>query len=331
MRAFLWIIGAHRAAIRSLMTRRSRVNRIEKFARGMLLVPVFGSMLILLRLRAMMFGPLRVETTTDDGDRFICHLPDLIQMYLYLFGVWEPDLAAYIHARLKQGDVFVDVGANIGYDTLLAARRVGATGRVIAIEASPPVFERLRETLRINAAPGNVRFINQAAADKAGTLTIYSGPQHNVGLTTTVRRGAMPVVAEVQAHPLGGLLQDDEKSRVRLIKIDVEGGEDTVLAGMLAGEGRERIGLDRLPHDVEIAVELSPLWWRDRTRTAATVLQPFIDRGFHVYTIPNNYWPWRYLWPNHVQRPRRLRDAGLLATPMKRLDVILSRTDADAL
>jgi FkbM family methyltransferase len=331
MRVFPGIIGAHRAAIRSLMTRRSRVSRVEKFGRGTLLVPVFGSMLILLRLRAMMSGPLRVETTTDDGDRFICHLPDLIQMYLYLFGVWEPDLAAYIRSRLQDGDVFVDVGANIGYDTLLAARRVGAAGRVIAIEASPPVFARLSETLRINGSPGTVRVINQAAADRAGTLTIYSGPQHNVGLTTTVRRGAMPPVGEVLARPLGDLLQDDEKSRVRLIKIDVEGGEDAVLAGMLAREAGKGAGIDRLPRDVEIAVELSPLWWRDRNKTATTALQPFIDCGFHVYTIPNNYWPWRYLWPNDVQRPRRLRDASLLTTPMKRLDVILSRVGAEAL
>jgi FkbM family methyltransferase len=248
-------------------------------------------------------------------------------MYLYLFGVWEPDLASYLRSRLQPGDVFIDVGANIGYDTLLAARCVGAsnaTGRVVAIEASPAVFARLSETLRDNGSPANVRAINMAAARTPGTLRIYAGPQHNVGLTTTVQRGSMPAAGEVQALPLGDLLQADEFGRARVIKIDVEGGEDAVLAGMQAC-------VDRLPRDVEIAVELSPLWWSDRSKTASGVLRPFMERGFNVYTVPNNYWPWRYLWPNDVARPRRLRDQQLLTRPVKRIDVILSRLDVDML
>jgi FkbM family methyltransferase len=326
MRAFAWLIAMLRAIVRLLATRRTHISGAEKILRGAILVPIFGGTLVLLRLRAMLAGPLRVEAVTDDGNRFVCHLPDLIQMYLYLFGVWEPDLAAYIRSRLKAGDVFVDVGANVGFDSLLAARMVGASGGVVAIEASPAVFERLRETLRINGSPTNVRTINKAAAAGAGVLTIYAGPEHNVGLTTTVPRGTMPKACEVEAAPLRDLLQQEEIERVRLIKIDVEGGEDSVLAGMVVDGG-----IDRLPRDVEIALELSPLWWSDRTRTAADVLRPFIERGFHVYTIPNNYWPWRYLWPKDVQRPRRLRDAAMLTRPMKRLDVILSRLDSNEL
>ena len=245
-------------------------------------------------------------------------------MYLYLFGVWEPDLASFIGSRLKQGDVFVDVGANIGYDAMLASQRVGANGRVVAIEASPAVFDRLLGTLRLNDAPRNVRAINKAVAERAGTLNIYAGPAHNVGLTTTVQRGAMPQVASVEALPLGDLLADDEFSRIRLIKIDVEGGEDAVLTGMIAC-------IDRLPHDVEIAVELSPMWWGDQRKTAADVLQPIIERGFHVFTIPNNYWPWRYLWPGDVTKPQRMRDVSVLARPTKRLDIILSRQSKDTL
>ena len=139
MRAFTWLIGVLRAVIRWLMTRRERVYSIEKILRGSLMVPVFGVMLILLRLRAKLLGPLRIETTTAEGDRVACHLPDLIQMYLYVFGVWEPDLAAYIRSRLNEGDVCVDVGANIGFDTLIASRKVGPSGGVVAIEASPLV------------------------------------------------------------------------------------------------------------------------------------------------------------------------------------------------
>ena len=324
MRAFTWLIGVLRGIIRLLQTRRTHANSIEKLMRGMLLVPVFGGMLVLLRIRAALLGPLRIETVTADGDRVACQLPDLIQMYLFVFGVWEPDLAAFIRARLNPADVFIDVGANIGFDSLLASRAVGDGGRVVAFEASPMVFDRLRETLRLNGSPTNVRAINKAVAAERGTLNIYAGPQHNVGLTTTVQRGDMPQVASVEAAPLGDLLEHDELPRVRLIKIDVEGGEVAVLAGLAAC-------IDQFPREVEIAVELSPLWWGDRTRTSRDVLQPFVDRGFRIYTIPNNYWPWRYLWPRDVGRPRRLRDESILTKPIKRLDVILSRQDTEEL
>jgi FkbM family methyltransferase len=310
------------------------VSAIEKLTRGVVMVPVFGAMLALLRVRALIFGPLTMQADerSEGAGRYDCRLPDLIQMYLYLFGVWEPDMAAFIRSRLRPGDVFIDVGANVGFDSLLASRCVADDrdeggkfgGAVVAIEAAPAVFAQLEHILALNGSPSNIRAINKAASDAPGTLRIFAGPQHNIGLTTTVQRGTMRQVAEVEALPLGELLRDDEIARAKLIKVDVEGGEDTVLAGMIEL-------LDRLPNDVEIAVELSPLWWSDRNKTAAEVLRPFTERGFNVYTIANNYWPWRYLWSEDVDRPRRLRDAAALTRPVKRIDVVLSRLDCDAL
>lgn len=324
MRFWLWLAAVFRAVIRWLMTEKPSVGLVERIVRACSVVPLFGALLVMLRVVTAFAGPLRVQAHTRDDDIIPCDLPDLIQMYLYLFGVWEPDLAAFIRSRLASGDVFVDVGANIGFDTLIASRCVGARGHVMAIEASPSVFERLRDTLRCNGSPTNVRTINLAVAANSGVLTIYAGPSHNIGLTTTVQRGGMQRSAEVKAEPLGEILTDQELGRVRLIKIDVEGAEDGVLHGMIPC-------LERLPASAEIAVELSPLWWRDQGKTAADVLRPFVERGFHVYTIDNNYWPWRYLWPNCVRRPKRLRDESVLTRPMNRLDVILSRVDADEL
>jgi len=302
------LVRIFRRLIRLLVTQRTSISAPEKLIRGLLLVPIFGTLLVLLRLRAMVFGPLRVNAITADGHRFNCHLPDLIQMYLYLFGVWEPDVAACIRSRLKPGDVFVDVGANIGFDTLIASRAVTETGRVVAIEASPSVFLRLLETLRINGHPSNVRTKNHAAAAERGELKIYSGPQHNVGLTTTVQREGMRLETSVPAAPLDELLTDEEIARTRLIKIDVEGGEVAVLAGIrrLLADGRT---------DLELLIELSPNWWSDKFRRPLDVLQPFLDAGFHVFELPNNYWPWRYLWPNDITTQR-----------VDRLDVLLSRS-----
>jgi hypothetical protein len=69
---------------------------------------------------------------------------------IYWFGVWEPPLSDWIRRALRPGDVFVDVGANIGWFTLLGARAVAPGGSVVAIEASPDTARRLDEALALN-------------------------------------------------------------------------------------------------------------------------------------------------------------------------------------
>lgn len=316
------IVPLCRRCLRALVTRKAEVGRAERLLRALLLLPPFGLALVLLRLRLALRGPLVQDGETDDGVRLRCRLPDLIQMYVHFFGVWEPDLTAFLRRRLVPGRGFVDVGANVGCMTALAARRVG-DGGVVAVEPSPPVLEELRETLRRSGLT-NVRLVAAAASDTRGELVLYAGPDHNVGLTaTTAHRGLKPVGA-VPAAPLGELVTHAELAAARLVKIDVEGAEDRVLRGLLPV-------LDDLAPDAELIVELSPTWWNDAAQRPIDVLQPFLDRGFHVYLLPNDYWPWRYLWPNDVEPPRRLRDLTRLEARVPRLDVVLSRVDAEVL
>ncbi len=310
-----------RAVLARLATDRADVSRLEKVVRGGLLVPVFGVMLVLVRLWTLAAGPIRVEATTRFGDRFACALPDFIQTYLYLFGIWEPDITAFMRRRLSPGDTFVDVGANIGYHTLLATRVLAGTGRVVAIEASPAIFGLLRANLAANGAQA-VRPVNKAAAESSGTIRVYHGPEKNIGLSTTVGDRGFAAEAEVESAPLADLLEPGETSTTRLVKIDVEGAEDAVLRGMTRW-------LETCPAEVEIVLELSPRWWRDPRQTPRQVLQPLLDAGFHVYEIGNNLWPWRYLWARDVRPPRRLRRS--LDRRVKRLDLVLSRVDGEVL
>ncbi len=319
MRAIvLAVVSAHRAVLAWLVTDRQNVGGLEKLARAALLVPIFGSMLVGLRVWALFGGPLEATASTRFGARFTCRLPDFIQTYLYLFGIWEPDITSFIERRLAAGRTFVDVGANIGYHTLLAA---AGGARVVAIEASPEIFRVLGEQVTANGAP-SVRLVNKAASEKAGTCSIYAGPLQNIGLSTTVRRRGFAAEAVVESAPLADLLEPDELRTLHMVKIDVEGGEPAVLRGM-AGV------LDVCPDDVEIVLELSPLWWSDRTQTPRDVLRPLVDAGFNVYRIDNNLWPWRYLWPNDVRPP--VRDRGPLTRRVKRLDLVLSRVDRETL
>jgi len=312
-----------RAMLSSLQTESTRVGIVGRALRFAALGPVFGLLLIALRCRAGLRGPLELDGATADGVRIRCRLPDLIQTYIYLFRVWEPDITAFLRRRLARGDVFIDIGANVGVFAAMASRLVGAQGRVIAIEPSPPVLAELRHTLAINDA-ANVRVIDHAVSDRRSHLPLYAGPAHNIGLTSTVPHRGMTQCGVVPAAAFGDLMDDADLARGRLIKIDVEGGEPAVLRGVLAA-------MDRLPHHVELLIELSPPWWPDPSLRPIDILQPYLDLGFHVYTIENNYWPWRYLWPRDVAAPKRVRDLSSLARRVKRLDIVLSRTDADAL
>lgn len=311
-----------RWSLQALTTRAKQVSFPTKLLRGMLLVPIFGVLYATLRIWVLVKGPLEVEATTYYGCKFRCRMPDMIQTYLYLFGVWEPNLSAFIDERLQSGGTFVDVGANIGYHTLLAAKRLGEKSRVVAIESSPKVFALLEQSLANNGLQQNVRTVNKAASETVGVLPLFEGPDQNIGLSTTVQTRGLPSEGEIPAAPLGELLQSDEVSTARLVKIDVEGAEGAVLAGMGSF-------LDQCPQEVEVLVELSPEWWEDKTLTSQEVLKPLLDRGFHVYEIENNLWPWRYLWPKEVRRPQR--STRSLTERVKRLDLVLSRIDAECL
>ena len=126
----------------------------------------------------------------------------------------------------------------------------------------------------------------------------------------------------MRAAPLGSLVTREELATTRLIKIDVEGAEDRVLTGMLAS-------IDTLAADPELVVELSPKWGSDPQLLPIDVLRPFLQHGFYVYLLPNDYAVSRYLWPRDVGAPQRLRDFAVLER-RGRLDLVLSRSDADA-
>ncbi|HEY3128368.1 MAG TPA: FkbM family methyltransferase, partial [Acidobacteriota bacterium] len=110
-----------------------------------------------------------VKAKTIFGSAVCADAADIVGRYIYYFGIWEPNLTNWISERLLAGDTFVDVGANIGYYSLLASKLVGESGRVVAVEALPQIFGILRDNLQANCA-GNVRPVNIAAWDRKEDL-----------------------------------------------------------------------------------------------------------------------------------------------------------------
>ncbi|OIJ68145.1 FkbM family methyltransferase [Streptomyces mangrovisoli] len=265
--------------------------------------------------------PRRRVVETRFGARFAVDTQDLIQRYVYLFGVWEPHMTGWLERRLKPGDTFVDVGANVGIFSVLASQLVGERGRVVAIEASPVFHGRLTQQLRLNGC-GNVRALNAAVADTHRTLTFVLASSRNMGANSIVPYdGPAESAFDIAALPLPELLAEDEAATARVIKIDVEGAEGQVVRGL-------RPLLGRLRPDVEITVEVTPDRMAQLGDSVDELLETMSDAGFHAYRLPNAYAPESY--PEALRRgpavPVRWRHPVT-----EESDLIFSRVDADRL
>jgi len=260
---------------------------------------------------------------TTFGMEIVGNTADTIQKFICYFGVWEPNLTAWIAERLRPGDVFVDVGANIGYFSLLASRVVGPEGRVVAIEASPEVFGLLRRNLELNATR-NVRAVNVAISDGEACVQLYSAPGHDSGRTTAAQSWAeeqhFTASSKVRALPLPAVLHEEEIRAARVIKIDVEGYEWQVVSGMAEM-------LKACRPDVEIMVEVTPAVLQTQNRTSADLIRILASSGFHPYRIENDYSTRSYLLNQGFTRPVRLEGPTFL----EQADLVFSRVDAQGI
>ena len=134
------------------------------------------------------------------------------------------------HFNTKQGDIVVDVGAHIGKYTLIASKRVGANGKVIAIEAHPGNYEMLNRNIKLNGLT-NVTTLNYAVYSKESKVKIYSN--YTIMSERIREEQVKEKFVEVNADTLDSILQQNgiRQEQINWIKIDVEGAEFEVLKG----------------------------------------------------------------------------------------------------
>jgi len=155
--------------------------------------------------------------------------------HVMLDGYWESWLTVFCARFLQPGMVAFDVGANLGYYTLLFANRVGAAGRVIAIEPNPETFELLSETVALNGYGGMTSLVCAAASARAGEsaeLFVPLGEPKNATIAFAGNNRASELTASVPTVSIDSLAKP--LGRVDFVKIDVEGAEPQVLEGMAA-------------------------------------------------------------------------------------------------
>jgi FkbM family methyltransferase len=156
---------------------------------------------------------------------------------LLLKGLWEPDVTRWFQETLRPGQVLVDVGANIGYYSVLGSKLVGNAGHVFAVEAHPRMAELLHRNVIVNALH-NVTTLHKAAWSSHDVLEFHmrrhfaanssAGSLGTEGLQTL---DDTEDLVKVEAEPLDDMLSDAPS--VDVIKIDVEGAEVQVVNGLV--------------------------------------------------------------------------------------------------
>ena len=143
-----------------------------------------------------------------------------------LLGSYEPEQSALFQEHIQPGQQVLDIGAAVGYYTLLAARLVGPAGSVVAFEPHPENLRYLRSHVRQNRLL-QVRVLDLALADNSGTARFGGGSGSG---TSRLQEGGE---FEVDVRRLDDLVEEQGLAPQH-VKIDVEGAEHAVLRG---GEG----------------------------------------------------------------------------------------------
>ena len=167
------------------------------------------------------------------GVRFECDFALDARVGDMFFAAYEPDEVAVLERYLRPGDVFVDVGANIGYLTAVGASLVGPGGEVHSFEPVPAYHARLRALCDANAGY-KIRANAIALGESEGTAEIAQSTDGNIGWNSMVPgmlAGEGHARHKVPVQRLDAYLAERGVARVALIKVDAEGYELPILRG----------------------------------------------------------------------------------------------------
>lgn len=156
--------------------------------------------------------------------------PGAVTEVLRARGIWEPQETAFVQDHVKPGMGFLDVGANVGYYTALAARLVGQTGRVIALEPEPNLCAILRRNAELAAPCAPVTIIEAAAGHEAGRGQMHLSPGNHGDHRMFRVPGHEP--RDTIAVPVGRIDDLINGARVDFVKMDIQGCELNALLGM---------------------------------------------------------------------------------------------------
>jgi len=222
----------------------------------------------------------------DLGQKISLDLDDWIPIQIFLTGFYfvEKKHTEYFKKLIKTGDVFFDIGAQIGYYTIIASTRVGKKGHVYSFEPFPPSFQVLRNNIQMNNFQ-NVSLYNLAVSDKKEYTWLYLQNRENSGSATFIsskqffKQEKAGYITKVECTTIDDFIREKNIQKVDLIKIDTEGAEPKVLSGMqnLLSSGCPKI-----------LIEINEKQLNSFGYFKEYIYEYLSDRGYKAYDISGN-------------------------------------------
>jgi FkbM family methyltransferase len=183
----------------------------------------------------------------------------------YLLGTWQPSVQAALAILIGEGETFYDVGANVGFFSVIGARLAGPAGKVVCFEPVPDNFQQIRHNAILNGFT-NIEVVETALGSVDAELPFWTSAEPTWGKlahTATVPDKLSGEI-KVAVRRLDGIVADTDLRSPQLIKIDVEGAEVEVLAGALETlrACRPRLLIELHGTNAEVAKFLSELEYK---------------------------------------------------------------------
>ena len=208
------------------------------------------------------------------GSKMLLDSSDMVlSKTLYFTGVWEKEVTDLLRAITREGMTFVDVGAHVGYFTLLGARLVGKTGLVCAFEPYINNYTLLTKNVWLNRYD-NVLRENKAVTDAVGIASLFLAKSNSGDGKLWPSLGQKKVDVETTTLDkfceCSGLSPD-------IIKMDIQGAEMAALRGM--------DGLIRANPSLKLIIEFWPVGLRGYGDSPEALLEKLLGYGFRIYHI----------------------------------------------
>lgn len=202
---------------------------------------------------------------------------DYIDRWLFTGADFEPQTVELIQKYLSKNDNFLDIGANIGYFSLIASRVVGNGGIVYSFEPTPHTILRLKTNINLNNL-SNIQIVEKAVSNKNGKslFKIPSDKIRNSGRSSMRDIEENNFEVTVETICLDSML--DSFKKIAMIKLDIEGAEGLALEGMINLINRDR---------PRIIMELSDGYLKQMGYSAEKVICFLRNQRYKVYEVSN--------------------------------------------
>jgi len=246
-----------------------------------LLISYIASRYKLLKWRILAILPIirgRSVTTKVRGKKMYLDLADKTHCEtLYTRGAWEEAETSFLKRIIKDGMVVVDVGANVGYYTLLASDYVGKNGRVFAFEPDPSRYELLVRNIRVNQC-NNVELIQKAVSNRGGHSRLFYGLSKNKGDQRLYSFLDSRESVEVETIRLDDFFNQINLP-VHVVKMDIQGFEYAALEGMSGVINKNR--------DLTLISEYFPEGMSEAGSSPQKFLDELVRNGFRLSLLNN--------------------------------------------